>query len=200
MRLKALLASTVLALSFAVVACGGDDDDDAGDDGATTPTATSQDSTNDSEDSDDSDDSDGEGGVGGGTATLTVGDQTWNFDGVLCALSTEDSGTDTSPFNLTAFGESDSGNRTQLYADIYDSQEAGRTEGEGVSYNVSLADIEDFANPSIHWQTNNEEFMGGSMPTFELDGKNLSVEGVFDDVLTENEAETVPGSLEATCP
>lgn len=51
--------------------------------------------------------------VGGGSATLTVGDQTWTFDSVLCAFGEEQTGQEGAEFNLSAIQ-----NGLQLYASI----------------------------------------------------------------------------------
>lgn len=81
--LGALLALFALGLS-ALVACGGDDDDDAapfpGSDDQSSSGDDDDDGTSDDQDSDDDDgDSDGF-DFGTGTASVTIGDKTYEFD------------------------------------------------------------------------------------------------------------------------
>lgn len=213
MSLKLLfLPFVVLALTLGVVACG-DDDDDTGDDGAA-PTATQaaddagddgDDSGDDGDDSgDDSDDSGdddggngGGGGFGSGTATLTIGDQVYEIDGVGCIFSAEEAQNPDFPFNLSGFGEVD-GHRAQLNADIYDPSGEERTEGEGVSHNISYVDIDDFENPTVDW-TDVGGLLGSSETVLTIDGKHVSGTGVFDDGRTD-EFEQIEGTLEVDCP
>ncbi len=70
---------------------------------------------------------------GGGTATLTVGGETWTFGSVLCAFGEEMIGQEGAVFNLSGIQDG-----LQLYA---------ATDSFGDL--VSLNDIEDFENPSV---------------------------------------------------
>jgi hypothetical protein len=65
---------------------------------------------------------------------------------------------------------------------------------------VTLDDVEDFQNPSVSWSANTFELFGGSVPELEIDGKNVTINAVFDDGLTEDEMEAIPGTLVANCP
>jgi hypothetical protein len=190
-----------------LAACGDDDDTENGDEvqpAATTATADDGDDSNangDDEDDSDGGDDNGQGGGGGGTATLIVGDETYEFTDVLCAFSAEEAQNPDFPFNLSAFGESATGARTQLTADIYDPSGEERTEGEGVTHSITLNDIEDFENPSVGWSAPASfELTGSADPFLQIDGKNVSGESTFDDTLTDDVIEEEPGSLEATCP
>lgn len=201
MSLRILFLPFVLiALTLAVAACGGDDDDGTGDD-AGQPTATeAQDAGDDGDDGDDSGDDDGNGGgFGSGTGTLTIGDETYEITGIGCVFSAEEAQNPDFPFNLSGFGESSTGARAQLSADIYDPSGEERTEGEGVSHNISFTDIEDFANPSVDWQTVPGALAGGTETKLTIDGKRITGVGAFDDGTTE-EFEAIEGTLEVDCP
>jgi hypothetical protein len=139
------------------------------------------------------------GGVpaGGGQATLTVGDQSWTFEGVYCAFGPEQTRNDRVSFSSGAFGEVE-GTRVQLDASIQDPQQQGRYEGGGVIHSVTLNDIQDFQNPSIGWEAVSG-FGGASEFVFTIDGKSIRVEATFDDS-TSDELENLPGTLEMTCP
>ena len=73
----------------------------------------------------------------GGSASITVGDETWAFDGVLCAFGAEETGQEGAEFNLSAIADG-----LQLYISI---DEYGHT--------VSLNDIENFENPTVSWES-----------------------------------------------
>ena len=210
MRFRLLLIPfAALALSFAFLACGGDDDD--GDDNGGQPTATTDAPTDAPTDADDGNDGDGDngdgggndgGGFGSGTATLTIGDETWEISGIGCVFSAEEARNPSFPFNLSGFGESSTGARAQLSADIYDPSGEERHEGEGVSHHITFGDIDDFENPSVSWTSFNDKFglyADGAMTELEINGKNISGEAIFDDDTTDA-IETVPGTLEVSCP
>jgi hypothetical protein len=202
--LSLLIVLSVVALSFVLAACGGDDD--AGDSGSGDAVATSpaggggNSADRDDEDGGDEDDAAENGDGGDGSATLTIGDEVWEFERVLCAFSLEESQTEDYPFNLSAFGESATGNRIQLTSDIRDPSGEGRYAGDGVTYRVEVDDIDDFENPSVSWGTNDDEIFGGSPVDFQVDGNEVNASGVFDDGLTEDAMEAVPGTLVAVCP
>ena len=191
----------VLALSVAALACSGDDDGGNGDQPTATPDA-SDDGNGDSGDGDDGDgDSDG-GGFGSGTGTLAIGSEIWEISGVGCVFSAEEARNPDFPFNLSGFGESSTGARAQLSADIYDPSGEEKHEGEGVSHNISFDDIDDFENQSVSWSSFDDVtgFMGnGTTTVITIDGKNIHGEGDFDDGTTD-EIEAVPGTLDVICP
>jgi hypothetical protein len=209
--LKSLLCLIAILSALAIVACGDDDDDSDAGDGQDQPAATTgvDDDADDAEDGDDAADEDGEDaaedgddeGGGGGpiAASLTIGDETWEFASVGCVFSAEEAQNPDFPFNLSAFGESSTGARTQLSADIYDPSGQERHEGDGVTHHISLHDIDDFENPSVAWDSVSGALAGGAETVLQVDGKNVHGEGVFDDDTTD-EIENVPGTLEVTCP
>lgn len=123
--------------------------------------------------------------VGGGSATLTVGDQTWTFDSVLCAFGEDEIGQEGAVFNLSAIQDG-----LQLYASI-----------DSFGHSVTLDDIEDFENPSVALEAGGPiaSLTGGEEEFIELDGKNVSAAAAFVDNTTD-EIETTEGTLEATCP
>jgi len=115
---------------------------------------------------------------GGGTATLTVGGETWTFGSVLCAFGEEMIGQEGAVFNLSAIQDG-----MQLYA---------ATDSFGDL--VSLNDIEDFENPSVAL-----EAIGAAEEFVVLDGKNVSASTQFVDGTAESFDE-IDGTFEATCP
>jgi hypothetical protein len=204
MRLKYLaMLFAVLALSVALFACSGDDDDSGGN--SDQPTATTEASGGgDASNSADQPTAtkgasgDGDGGSGSGTATLTIGDETWEADGIYCAFSTEESRNDNVPFTAGGFTETSTGARAQIDASVVDLSGAAEISPENLS--LTIDDVDDFENPSVSWGLNKQEVFGGSLPDLQIDGKNVTIEGVFDDGLTENEFEAVPGTFVASCP
>ena len=191
------IAVMLLVFGMLIAACTSDDDD-GGNDGdgadATEPANGGGEAT------EPADDGDGDGGSqGSGSATLAIGNDSWSFDDVFCAFSPEDAGNDRVSFTLSAFGETAEGVRIQLDATIQDPDEAGRYEGNGVIFSVSLDDVEDFANPSVGWLLLTGFFTEVD-PVILVDGKTVTVDTIFDDALTDDVIEEVPGTLRGTCP
>ena len=131
-----------------------------------------------------------------GSATLTVGDQTWTFDNYYCRTGPENTGNDRVSFSSGAFGTHE-GVRTQLDASIQDTDQQGRLEGEGTIQSVTLNDIEDFENPSIALSAVSG-FVGSPEFVIQVNGDQVTAEAFFDDDTTD-EIEAIPGTLEATC-
>lgn len=115
---------------------------------------------------------------GGGHATFTAGDQTWDFDAVLCAFGEDEIGQEGAEFVLSSVQDG-----LQLYLSI-----------DSFGHTMSLNDVKDFENPSVALSElpTDSEFLI-------LDGKNVTGEAALydegDDTLTE-----IPGTVEATCP
>jgi len=114
----------------------------------------------------------------GGSASITVGDETWAFDGVLCAFGAEETGQEGAEFNLSAIADG-----LQFYISI---DEYGHT--------VSLNDIANFENPTVSWES---DMSADGFIT--VNGKEASGEVGFVD-FDSNTMDPVPGTFEATCP
>lgn len=113
---------------------------------------------------------------GGGSATLTVGDQSWTFDSVLCAFGEDEIGQEGAEFVLSSIQDG-----LQMYVSI-----------DSFGHSVSLDDIEDFENPSVSLNAFGDGFVT-------VDGKAVSADTDFVDG-TSDSFEGTPGSFEATCP
>ena len=114
--------------------------------------------------------------AGGGSATLTVGDESWTFSPVLCAFGPEEIGQEGAEFVLSSIQDG-----MQMYVSI-----------DSFGHSASLNDIEDFQNPRVSVSS-----FGGDFLT--IDGKNFSGSAdFFDD--TSDSFETIPGSVSGTCP
>ena len=191
------IAVMLLLFGVLIAACSSDSDDSGNDGNGADATEPADDGGGDA--TEPPDDGDGGGGGGSGSATLTVGDESWSFDDVFCAFSPEESRNDRVSFTLSAFGETAEGVRTQLDATIQDPDEDGRYEGNGVIFSVSLDDVEDFENPSVGWSLLTG-FFSEVDPVILVDGKNVTADTIFDDGLTDDVIEEVPGTLRGTCP
>ncbi len=196
-RLIALLTVLVLV----VAACGGGDDagDASGDDGSaeTTTTASSGDGGSGEPSAETTTTAASSGASGNGSATLVVGDQTYEFDNYYCFQGSANTGNDRVSFSSGALGEID-GVRVQLDASIQDTNEGDAMDGAGTIQSVSLNDIEDFENPSVSWAAVTG-FIGDPAWVIEYDGSTVHAEALFDDGRTD-ELEEIPGTLDATCP
>lgn len=171
--------AAIAVLALIVTACG----DDAAPSTAATTASTAAASTDESlEDSIEDmveDLEDQQAAVGGGGATLTVGDNTWTFDSVLCAFGPEQIGQEDAVFVLSAIKDG-----LQLYVSV-----------DGFGDSVSIDDISDFENPSVSLSAFDAE--QGSFVA--IDGKSVSAQAEFLDSLSDDFA-SYPGTLQATCP
>ena len=196
--MKSKNAILLAAIALALTACGGSDDGEAtttvaaDSSSATTQPADSPDTTAGKETATTSAGST----AGPGSATLTVGDVTYEFDNYYCLAGPDNTGNDRVSLSSGAMGRIDEV-RVQLDASIQDPDEEGRMEGEGTIQSVSLNDIEDFENPSVALEAVTG-FLGEPDWTIEYDGSTVTVEAEFDDTTTD-EIETIPGTLQATC-
>ena len=115
---------------------------------------------------------------GGGGATLTVGDESWTFDSVLCALGEEETGQEGAEFVLTGIQDG-----VQLYVTIDD-----------WGHSITLDDIENFEEPTVALRSADEgEFL-------QLDGTQVSAEMAMIDSESFDPADAVDGTLEGSCP
>jgi hypothetical protein len=191
-----VIASVVLG-----AACGGDDDGEGETDA---PAAASADEVaegapDDAPEGENGDDSAPAQQAGDrGSATLTIGEQTWTFDSYYCATGARETRNDRVSFSSGATGSPD-GVRLQLDASIQDPSEEDRLEGDGVIHSVTLNDIEDFENPTAGWSAVSG-IVGESNAFIQVSDGRVTAEAVFDDELTDGVIEEVPGTLEATCP
>ncbi|MEM7286749.1 MAG: hypothetical protein AAF480_10395 [Actinomycetota bacterium] len=170
------------AMVLVAAACGGDDDDGSvsfGGDGAPEIEVDAEDFIEDPEGAAEElaeQIEERQEAVGGGSATLTVGDQTWTFSSVLCAFGEDEIGQEGAEFVLSSIQDG-----MQMYASI-----------DSFGHSVSLDDIEDFENPKVSLSAFSGEFI-------ELDGKNVRAEAEFADGTSDDFA-MVAGVFEATCP
>ncbi|OLT22195.1 hypothetical protein BJF81_13150 [Ornithinimicrobium sp. CNJ-824] len=113
---------------------------------------------------------------GGGSATLTVGDEEWTFDSVLCAFGEEEIGQEGAEVVVSSIQDG-----LQFYVSIDD-----------FGHSVSLNDVENFEDPSVAISS---DFAADDF--IEVDGKDVSGEVLFVD---EEGGPVGEGSFEATCP
>lgn len=197
-RFRSVVAYLVV-LSMGLFACGGSDGATV-DDAAANDTIANADATsgtggpaeqNAAEQAQDMADSMAESlesqqeAVGGGGATLTVGDHTWSFDSVLCAFGEDQIGQEGAEFVLSSLQDG-----LQLYVSV-----------DSYGHSVTLDDVSDFENPSVSLAANSfSASMAGESDQFiEVSGKDVRATAPFTDGTSEG-AETVTGTLEATCP
>jgi hypothetical protein len=133
--------------------------------------------------------------IGTGSATLTIGDETWEFDSFQCAFGYDATQSQIFSFSSNAFGEDSGGARVQFQVDIEDDSGQERFEGAGVIFGITLDDIEDFENPSVSWEARGPD----PEVIVQIDGDRVTAQGVFDDGLTDLVIEEVPGTVDATC-
>lgn len=116
----------------------------------------------------------------GGSASVTIGEQTWDFDGVLCAFGPEEIGQEGAEFVLSAIGDG-----LQLYVSV-----------DAMGHYVSLNDIENFDDPTLSWEADQDSSGEGFV---QVEGKEVSGAATFIDYLSEGWDE-VEGSFEGSCP
>ena len=163
--IRALTTAAVVGLTFALSGCGGGTDEA----GSSSPDSSASDLAGGLEDAQDQ--------AGGGSATLTIGSDTYSFDGALCAFDSE-TGNEDFDFSLSAIGDG-----MQLSVD------SGPTYGD----NITLDDIEDFDNPKVGWSSDGDGFLT-------IDGLDVSGEADFIDTTDETLQTVENGELVATCP
>jgi hypothetical protein len=126
-----------------------------------------------------------------GSATLTIGDQVWQFDSFDCASGHENTRSDAFSFTTNSMQQFETVT-AQMQFTIEDPTSSGRLDGDGVFHRIDFDDVSDFENPSISWAMS-----GAGMVS--VDGYDVSVSGAFDDGLTDGVVEEIPGTLEAVC-
>jgi hypothetical protein len=188
------LMTLVLALALVVAACG--DDDGGSEETETTPTTaaattttaggettttTAPEATTTTTRAATTTTTAGTASSGGGAATITIGEETWTFDTVLCAFGEEQIGQEGAEFVLTAT-EGD----LNLYLSI-----------DSFGHSVSLANIADF---SLAWEadTLSAQQGGGDAEFIEVSGSDVRADTYFFDMVVED-LNPVPGTVEAAC-
>ncbi|MCK0114202.1 hypothetical protein MWU75_18850 [Ornithinimicrobium sp. F0845] len=117
----------------------------------------------------------GDGANGVGSASLTIGDSSWEFSQLVCAFGEEETGVEGSEFNLLASDGS---------ATVYAAIDPGYTY---IEFTEPAA-----ADPSL------SELITGIEPTIEISGKNIYADASF---ITYEDTDTLHvGALKATCP
>ena len=172
----------LIAVVFLAAACGGAETTDP-EPTSQTPTDTEADSTTDTQSPTteapvaapetteapaDAPVASGPGGI-----TLTIGDETWEFDGALCAYQNAEPGEDGSEWNVSLM-QGD----LQVYASV-----------DSFGDQVSLTDVVNYG--TFEWVAE-----GGDI-TFTIDGNDITAEGTFTDMATGQPA--AAGTLTATC-
>ena len=201
-RIPGMALNLAIGLTLTLTACGAAGSTPAND-GAGGPAAATEDNAESTAGA-----SKGAGGsaqpvppAGAGSATLTIGGETWDFAGFMCAFGHEATHSDVYSFSSNSYGVHSTGARVQMQANIRDESGQGRYEGDGIVYEISLDDITDFENPSVSWASSNSELYpgaGSGEAVVQIDGMHVTAQGKFDDGRT-NEVEMVAGTLDATC-
>ena len=115
----------------------------------------------------------------------------WEFASFDCAFGHENTESTVYSFTSNSFGEHSDGTRVQMQANVRNESGDGRVEGDGLTHELFINDIEDFENPVVDWQA-------GAPVGITLNGDSVTFSGDFDNGLTD-EIEAVPGTLEAEC-
>jgi hypothetical protein len=140
---------------------------------------------------------DAEGSDNPGTATLTLGDVTYDFASFRCATGHENTASDVYAFTSDARGQSATGAALQMQANVRDDQGLGRLVGEGVVYEISIRDIDNLDAPSVSFVATSAGSLG-SDATLSIDGDSLTGSGNFLDNQQVG-ADPLAGSLQGTC-
>lgn len=116
-------------------------------------------------------------------ATLTIGEQTFTFDRVLCAVGSEETGSDDTEFTLAA---------------IQDGLQLDATISTRFGHIVSIDDIANRDDPGISWSAGERGLPGSddAGEFIEVDGDRVTAEATFVDRLADT---TAVGTLVATC-
>lgn len=114
---------------------------------------------------------------GGGSATFSVGDQTWTFDSVVCAVGEEETGQEGAELVLSSIQDG-----LQMYVSI-----------DSFGHSITLDDIEDFENPVVSLSSTGDDFVS-------VDGKSISAQAEFTDGTSDDFTSTTPGTFQGVCP
>jgi len=106
--------------------------------------------------------------------TLTIGDETWEFPGSLCAFYNAPAGDAGSEWNVSYTQDG-----LQVYA-----------AADSFGKLLSVADIENGGNPTVSWEAAHDEV------DITVDGNDISATGTFTDNVNGG---TIEGTFEAHC-
>ncbi|PKQ25577.1 MAG: hypothetical protein CVT64_09150 [Actinobacteria bacterium HGW-Actinobacteria-4] len=184
----------VAALLMIVTACGSPSDEPAVADGFEVVTPDDE-SPGDNE----APANGGAGNGGSGEVSLTIGDETWEFDNLLCVTGLEANESDVFAFVAYARGEAADGSRIEFLAEIGDNSGQGRLEGDGVVSYINLI-LFSGADPADGLTAETDLGWDGNTAVVTPDGGTVSGSGDF---VQESEfgfgAPTTPGSFTGTC-
>jgi hypothetical protein len=209
LRTTAVLALLALLLA-ALAACGGDDDDDNG--GGVFPGSNDDSNGSDSsgDDGEDEDDDDDEGGLptfgAGGTARLTLGDET--FEPILANRTVN--GTEQFGFCRVIFGalqifgyaETDDGRIVEVEMWIpptdWESYDDDRYDPPQIE--IDIEDMEGFKQANWLADQENETFRGNSqIDDYEMEGTSASGTVTFTDEFSREPRPVAQGTFEVEC-
>lgn len=124
-----------------------------------------------------------------GSATVTIGDESGEGQSFLCASGHEN--TESDVYSFSSYTESELGGmRVRVGFDVRDESGTGQTSGDA-TFELQIIDVR-LQNPDISWAMTSAE-------SVTIDGRNVSVSGLFDDLLTDDVVEAIPGSLNGEC-
>jgi hypothetical protein len=171
----------LLVVALVLAACGGSDAADSPADEPTTTGAdtTVNDSTTAAPETEETQPPTTEGSnppSGSAGIVLTIGDETWQFDGALCAFIGPNPGVEGSEWNVSNVKDG---------AQVYVSEDSF---GPLVQY----ADISNGGNPTFNWEA------GADGLLISVAGNEITVSGQFTDSV--GGTGPIAGTLSATCP
>ena len=112
------------------------------------------------------------GGGGESYATITIDGETWEYSSFMCAIGYTETDSDEYSFSGTSFTTSDD-EKVQFLLDVTDQSGQDRTSGDGVSYEIDIADYGNIDNPSIELNVVTETGVT-------ISGKSVTISGEFD--------------------
>jgi len=140
------------------------------------------------------------GAPGSGSASLTVGSESWQFDNFMCVFGHEANQSDEYVFVSLAEGEHTTGERIQLFVQIRDDSGQGRYEGDGVVYEIEMFDVDNLEDPSVHLIATSDSRYGDVSAVVSINGDSVTAEGMFfDDATFGTGASGRAGAVVASC-
>ncbi len=187
------LAALVLVLA---VACGGGDSDDSGDGSSGSSATEAPDNSGGEPENTATAEPSGGGSASPGSATLTLGDDSWTFNLNKCFFEGESS--DEAVVFATGGTVANPGNGMLAFSvGISDSALRG-----GLAHTIRIfsfeADNGEAVKETIVWTTSTT-LSDDDDGFIQIDGKRVTADALFDNELT-SETESVPGTLVVVCP